>query len=58
MKSYEADPLTTMFVKARVRAWTDQENLFPIPQPEGWLEEENYAEYSKKMQDAIQNKSL
>jgi len=58
MKSYEADPLTTMFVKARVRAWTDQENLFPIPQPEGWMEEENYAEYSKKMQDAIQNKSL
>merc|ERR1711868_146772 len=34
MKSYEADPLTTMFVNARVRAWTDQENLFPIPQPE------------------------
>jgi len=58
MKSYEADPLTTMFVKARLRAWSDQENLFPIPQPEGFMEEENWAEYSKKMQDALQNKSL
>jgi len=58
MKSYEADPLTTMFVKARLRAWDDQENIFPLPQPEGFMEEENFAEYSKKMQDALQNKSL
>jgi photosystem I subunit 2 len=58
MKSYEADPLTTMFVKARLRAWDDQENLFPLPQPEGFLEEENWPEYSKKMQEALQNKSL
>jgi len=58
MKSYEADPLTTMFVKARLRAWDDQENIFPLPQPEGFMEEENFAEYSKKMQEALQNKSL
>jgi photosystem I subunit 2 len=32
-KPYEADALTTMFVKARVDAWADQENLFPLPQP-------------------------
>mmetsp|Transcript_43296 Transcript_43296/g.124981 ORF Transcript_43296/g.124981 Transcript_43296/m.124981 type:complete len:292 (+) Transcript_43296:67-942(+) len=34
MKTYEADPLSTMFVKARLNAWSDQENLFPIPQPD------------------------
>jgi len=33
MKNYEADPLTTMFVRARLRAFEDQENLFPLPQP-------------------------
>jgi len=31
MKVYEADPLTTLFVKARVRAFQDIENLFPLP---------------------------
>jgi len=33
MKSYEADPLTTMFVRARVKAFTDVENLFALPNP-------------------------
>ncbi|CAE7325518.1 psaD [Symbiodinium natans] len=32
-KSYEADPLTTMFVKARVMAFADVPNLFALPQP-------------------------
>ena len=32
-KSYEADPLTTMFVKARVMAFADIPNLFALPQP-------------------------
>jgi len=34
MKVYEADPLTTLFVKAKVHAFGDQENLFPLPQPD------------------------
>merc|ERR1712207_49440 len=38
MKSYEADPLTTMFVKARVRAFADVENLFALPNPTGWAD--------------------
>eukprot|EP00440_Ansanella_granifera_P032576 gb/GFBE01035344.1/.p1 GENE.gb/GFBE01035344.1/~~gb/GFBE01035344.1/.p1 ORF type:complete len:302 (+),score=99.71 gb/GFBE01035344.1/:1-906(+) len=33
MKAYEADPLTTLFIKARVRAFQDVENLFALPQP-------------------------
>merc|ERR1711879_347040 len=33
MKSYEADPLTTLFVKARVQAFQDVPNLFALPQP-------------------------
>mmetsp|Transcript_7331 Transcript_7331/g.12707 ORF Transcript_7331/g.12707 Transcript_7331/m.12707 type:complete len:305 (-) Transcript_7331:93-1007(-) len=32
-KSYEVDPLTTMFVKARVMAFSDIPNLFALPQP-------------------------
>jgi len=32
-KGYEADPLTTMFVKARVMAFADVPNLFALPQP-------------------------
>merc|ERR1712203_456614 len=31
MKPYEADPLTTLFCKARLRAWDDAENLFVLP---------------------------
>merc|ERR1719259_902419 len=44
MKSYEADPLTTMFVKARIAAFTDTENLFPLPNPSGWVERPGMAE--------------
>lgn len=55
MKSYEADPLTTMFVKARLMAWQDQENLFPLPQPEGSVAREDWPEYSKKMQEALKS---
>merc|ERR1712004_942263 len=36
-KPYEVDPLTTMFVKARVKAFMDQENLFMLPMPSGWV---------------------
>merc|ERR1711972_1061765 len=38
MKSFEADPLTTMFVKARVKAFADVENLFALPNPTGWVD--------------------
>merc|ERR1712176_156414 len=38
MKSFEADPLTTMFVKARVKAFADVENLFGLPNPAGWMD--------------------
>merc|ERR1712207_21684 len=34
MKAYEADPLTTLFVKARIAAMNDEENPFPLPQPD------------------------
>merc|ERR1712061_443558 len=34
MKVYEADSLTTLFVKAKVHAFGDTENLFPLPQPD------------------------
>merc|ERR1712039_411 len=37
MKSYEADPLTTLFVKARLEAFADVENLFALPNPGGWV---------------------
>lgn len=53
MKSYEADPLTTLFVKARLQAWTDQENLFPLPQPDGWVERDKMEEYSKELQEKL-----
>merc|ERR550525_1774183 len=55
MKSYEADALTTMFVKARLNAWNDQENLFPLPQPDGMLAVEDWPEYSKKMQEQLKS---
>jgi len=32
-KSYEADALTTWFVKAREMAMQDKENIFPVPSP-------------------------
>jgi len=47
MKSYEADPLTTMFVKARVKAFADVENLFALPNPTGWMEVKETDEEAK-----------
>jgi len=32
-KSYEVDPLTTMFIRAKYEALADTENLFPLPNP-------------------------
>jgi len=32
-KSYEVDPLTTMFIRAKFTALQDHENLFPLPRP-------------------------
>jgi len=55
MKSYEADALTTMFVKARIAAWQDQENLFPLPQPDLSVAPEDWPEYSKKMQEKLKS---
>uniref|UniRef100_A0A6T8ZBI6 Photosystem I reaction center subunit II n=1 Tax=Pyrodinium bahamense TaxID=73915 RepID=A0A6T8ZBI6_9DINO len=55
MKTYEADALTTMFVKARLQAWNDQENLFPIPQPDGAVAREDWPEYAKKMQEQLKS---
>lgn len=59
-KAYEADPLTTMFVKARIKAMCDFENLFAMPQPD--LDEmvpvedvEKYREqeYTLKLMEAL-----
>mmetsp|Transcript_43958 Transcript_43958/g.96035 ORF Transcript_43958/g.96035 Transcript_43958/m.96035 type:complete len:277 (+) Transcript_43958:91-921(+) len=52
-KSYEADPLTTMFVKARLDAFADRENLFALPQPNDWVSEEQWPEQSKKLYDEL-----
>jgi len=52
-KSYEADPLTTMFVKARLDAFADRENLFALPQPNDWVAEEEWPEQSKKLYDEL-----
>mmetsp|Transcript_65010 Transcript_65010/g.167327 ORF Transcript_65010/g.167327 Transcript_65010/m.167327 type:complete len:294 (-) Transcript_65010:24-905(-) len=52
-KSYEADPLTTMFVKARLDAFQDRENLFALPQPNDWVSEEEWPEVSKKLYDEL-----
>jgi len=53
-KAYEADPLTRLFVRARAYAFADQESLFPLPVPEGWVENaEQKAAYDQKLSDAI-----
>merc|ERR1712176_1400318 len=46
-KAYEADPLTTMFVKARIEAFTDYENVWTLPQPDTWVDMEDFDEYSE-----------
>ena len=50
MKSYEADPLTTLFIKARVMAFQDIPNLFALPQPnmEEMVPVEEVGEYTKQ----------
>jgi len=60
-KAYEADPLTTMFVKARIAAFEDVENLFALPQPnmdetlipEEEREKYTEQEYTTKMMEAL-----
>jgi len=54
-KPYEVDALTTMFVKARMEAFEDQENLFPLPAVSGFIEDEDWPDYSKKLEDAIKS---
>ena len=55
MEFYERDPLTTTLVKARLMAWQDQENLFPLPQLAGSVAREDWPEFNKKMQDALKS---
>merc|ERR1712066_538066 len=47
MKAYEADPLTTLFVKARIDAFRDKENVWVLPQPDEWVTEEERPEYQE-----------
>jgi len=51
-KAYEVDPLTSMFVRARIEAFADQESLFPLPNPEGWVLNEDLDEANRKFTDA------
>jgi len=53
MKSYEADPLTTLFVKARIMAFKDWENLFPLPQPDRFIPVEEMPEFERRMRESI-----
>jgi photosystem I subunit 2 len=60
MRPYEADPLTTLFVKARLAAFDDTQNLFALPQPDmdGFVPVEDYPkyaeeEYTTKMMEAL-----
>ncbi|CAK9039717.1 Photosystem I reaction center subunit II (Photosystem I 16 kDa polypeptide) (PSI-D), partial [Durusdinium trenchii] len=60
MKSYEADPLTTLFVKARVQAFQDIPNLFALPQPNmdelvpvEELEKYTKQEYTTRLMEAL-----
>merc|ERR1712061_805769 len=55
MKSYEADPLTCMFVKARMEGFQDQENIFALPQIGAWVADEDWPEYSEKMMKALKD---
>lgn len=58
MKTYEADPLTTMFVKARVRAFEDIENLFCFPNPTGFYTSDEEAKKGIAEQAKAAAKSL
>jgi photosystem I subunit 2 len=48
-KAYETDFVTTMFVKARLQAFQDKENLFPIPKVTDIVSNEEYEEYTTKL---------
>jgi len=59
-KPFEADPLTTMFVKARIQAFEDTENLFSLPQPNmeeaypaDMLDEKEKEDYTNRMMEAL-----
>merc|ERR1712083_40418 len=59
-KPFEADPLTTMFVKARIQTFQDTENLFALPQPNmeeaysvGINDEETKEDYTNRMMEAL-----
>jgi len=54
-KSYEADPLTTMFVKARMAAFEDQENLYPLPNPYAMIDAKDEEEYIKQIQQDLKS---
>jgi len=48
-KAYETDFVTTMFVKARLQAFQDKENLFPIPAVTDIVSNEEFEEYTTKL---------
>jgi len=60
-KPFEADPLTTMFVKARIQAFSDTENLFALPQPNmdeqlasaEIIDEKEKEDYTNRMMEAL-----
>mmetsp|Transcript_102657 Transcript_102657/g.185201 ORF Transcript_102657/g.185201 Transcript_102657/m.185201 type:complete len:306 (-) Transcript_102657:185-1102(-) len=49
-RPYEADPLTTLFVRARLQAYNDIDNIFVLPQPdlEEFVPVEEAPEYTKQ----------
>lgn len=53
-KTYEADPLTTMFVKARLAAFADEENLFPLPNVQGWVKNEDAEKYTEELMERLE----
>ena len=59
-RSYEADPLTTLFIRARMFAMQDIENNFPLPNPDfsdydeiRALKEEDIPEYTKQKREEL-----
>eukprot|EP00930_Biecheleria_cincta_P013245 TRINITY_DN1190_c0_g1_i8.p1 TRINITY_DN1190_c0_g1~~TRINITY_DN1190_c0_g1_i8.p1 ORF type:complete len:262 (-),score=57.50 TRINITY_DN1190_c0_g1_i8:214-999(-) len=60
-KPFEADPLTTMFIKARIQAFEDTENLFALPQPNmeeafgpaNIVDEKEKEDYTNRMMEAL-----
>jgi photosystem I subunit II len=52
-RSYEADPLTTLFIKARMEAFKDIENIFPLPQPDRLIPVDEMPEFERKMRESL-----